>query len=406
LNVRHSSYKLECDIERTGSLQEAAAEHLTAVFLEAEERRQAMPDAKWDRIYRPRIGDLRSSLDWALAKPGRRHIAIALFGAGARLFERLSLLPEGRQYADRIVDLIDEDTDPAAEALFRRQAGILWREVDRLKALALFQRSAELYRTLSDGRYFGDVLALLGGTYLYLGRHDEARSALEEAETKLKDGAQKKALWNARNDLGTLAHLTNRHIDARRYFSSARELAKSLKDPLREGIVILNLGDVEFAEGALDRAIIRAEEAVTLLSSALPSYRLRPLVNLATYYALAGDLRRSRINAEAALALARTEGGYWLRLCLQVFALHFARIGIYADAARLIGFVDRQFARSGDAKQRQEQQVRDVLFSALREHLSQDSVSIWSDEGAQWAESQAVEQVNNNLSRAQDLAAD
>jgi hypothetical protein len=220
---------------------------------------------------------------------------------------------------------------------------------------------------------------------------------LREAEKLLSITDQSKALWNVFNGLGILAFKQGMPSEAMHYFAHARDLAGLLNDALREYIVVLNIGELEFGQGALDRAIERANEAADGLSAAPPSYRLRPLVNLAIYEALAGNLRRARRAAKEALPLAAAEGGHWLRLCLQTWAFLAAQGGRHVDAARLLGFVDLQCLKIGEARDASEQQLYDRLIRKLKENMTLDSIEVWRGEGAVWTEAQAVKCVHERL---------
>lgn len=390
-------HRIAVPIEPTGLPEEQFALYMTALFLRADDERQRMPDTDWDKLYLPRLDDLRTALAWSFAEPGRRHIAIALAGASGRIWERASRLPEGRQYLDRAVELLDDYTRLGAEAKLLRYAGTLWREADRPKALSLLECAAKLYRQLGATDALGGTLGLIGDTRYYLGQYEPARMALEEAYKILRVTVNTKAIFNVINGLGAIAAADEDIGKAQDYYVSARELARLLEDPLREYIIVLNMADLEFCSGAADRAIQRTREAERGLASSPDTYRLRPWTNLATYCALEAQWPEARAYARSALELCRNEGGYWLRLCLQVWALLAARDGRNTEAARLIGFVDGQFARFGDARQRPEQRLYDAVVTLLRRTLAPESLAIWMREGAVWSEARAVDFVTSEL---------
>jgi DNA-binding winged helix-turn-helix (wHTH) protein len=296
-------YRLAEPVERPGSVDELRARYLTQMLREGEEDRQRMKDAEWDERYRPHLPDVRTALDWAFERPGRAEFAIALAGAAARLFQRASQVPAGRVYADRAIALLDDDALPADAAWLLHQAGMLIRESDRQRSLALFQRAEAIYRRLGDKRRLGSIRALIGGALLFLGQHDAARAALLESEKLLEMSVQTKALCNLQNDIGLLYMLTGAPREAARYFGMARDLARMLEDWLREGVILINLGELEFIQGATDRAILRAEEAARILRFAPSTYPAWPIVNLATYCALSSNMARARECAADALRM-------------------------------------------------------------------------------------------------------
>jgi DNA-binding winged helix-turn-helix (wHTH) protein len=399
--VHGVGYQLGHDAEPLATPEEAHAIYLTRLFLRASDERQRMRDVDWDRIYLPRIDEVRAALDWTLARPERKHLAIGLAGASARLWERLSLLPEGRRYLDRAEELIDEDIRPAAAARVLYQHGLLWREADRPRSLTHCQRSAAIYRKLNDKRNLGDVLGVIGDAHLFLGQLENARAALQESEKLLSVSDQSKALWNVLNGLGLLASMSGRPKEAMHHFGLARDLARMLEDSLREYIIVLNIGELEFGEGAIDRAIERAREAARGLQSAPITYRVRPIVNLATYEALQGNVRQAREHAKDVLPLLADEGGYWLRLCLLVWAFLAADSGRHADAGRLLGFIEQQSVRFGETRQKPEQQLSERLWQKLGEGLTPESIRVWCAEGAAWREDQAVKYVLETLTNSE-----
>jgi predicted ATPase/DNA-binding winged helix-turn-helix (wHTH) protein len=368
------------------------ARYFIDFFEGADDAWEVMPDGEWLRVYAPNIDNIRAALDAALDERGREAFAVALAGAVGRLWERLSLLPEGRRYLDQAVDLIDALTVPADAARALRFAGLLWYSSDRLRSLALFQRSAALYRQLEDSPKLGSVLSMIGGALLYLGRFAEAKDALVEARRILRGGEQAKSCNNVMNMLGSLALLTNELEEASRYYAAARDLAQTLADPIRENLILVNLGLIEFRLGAIDRAIESTREAAVGLRTAnyLP-YLAPSLVNLGAYLAIRGDRNEARVTAEEALTLLRDEGGHWLRLCMQLWALLGALDGRYVAAARLIGWVDADYMRSGEVREPLEQKVLELLSKLLLDKYRPDDLAVWASDGAAWSTKRALE---------------
>jgi tetratricopeptide (TPR) repeat protein len=391
--------RLTCSVEPLDSPEELHARYLAALFTRAEIERQTMCDAEWDRKYAPRLDEIREMLAWSLAERGRRMIAIDLFGATARLFERLGLLTEARDYVDRVVALLDGDVPPESEACLMRFGGILWREDDHPRSLEMFQRSLALYRQLDDASDsdIGALLGLIGGVQVYLGKYDDAQENLEQSVKILSKTGLKKNLWNTFNSLGSLCEIRNMPKEAKNYFDHAVDIAVSLDDTLRKNLVVVNIAEMEFNYGIADRALIRCEEAAEGLQAAPRAYRVRPLVNLATYHAVLGNFREAFLYVGQALPLTTDDGGYWRRLCLQVWAFLAVQCGLFAHGARMIGFVDHQLLRFGEVRQKPEQRLYDQLSESLRAGLSQDSIEVWASEGARWTEAQAREFVDRHV---------
>jgi|HubBroStandDraft_1064217.scaffolds.fasta_scaffold00007_2 predicted ATPase/DNA-binding winged helix-turn-helix (wHTH) protein len=379
-------------------IAERLVRYYIALFERAELAWETMPDNDWLAVNRPEIDNIRAALDWALAAPARRQIAIALAGSTSRLWERSALLAEGRKYLDRSVALIDDHTPPTDAARVLRYAAALWRSTDRRRAAELMKRSTELYRAVGDMLSYAAALAGLGGIRLYLGHREEAAAALSEAKGLLEGSTRIKSLSNVVNDLGTVALMAGDLPEARRHYLMARDLAHALRDELREGLGLVNLGEVEFQIGAIDRAIAFAKDAVrSLRSNNHRSFQLSALVNLASYQLIVGDRVAARGSALEALPLAREEGGRGLRLCVQVFALLAAHDGLHAEAAQLAGFVDASYAASGEVREPTEQRIDAELATILKLNCRAVDLQVWIEDASGWSEERIVELIENKI---------
>jgi predicted ATPase/DNA-binding winged helix-turn-helix (wHTH) protein len=382
-------------------IAERLVRYYIPLFERAELAWETMPDGDWLAAYRPEIDNVRAALDWALGDPTRRQLAIALAGSTSRLWERSALLAEGRRYLDQAVALIDDRTPPTDAARVLRYAAGLWRAADRHRCAELMQRSAELYRSVGDMVSYGAALGGVGGVWLYLGRYQDAASALSEAKALLEGSDRMKSLSNAVNDLGTVALLAGNLAEARRNYLAARNLAFGVRDHLREWVTLINLGEVEFRMGAIDRAIAFANEALcSLRSNNHRSFQLPALVNLASYQLIGGDREAARASALEALPLAGEERGSWLRRCAQVFALLAAQDGFYAEAAQLAGFVDASYAASGEVREPTDQRVEADLAALLTLNCRAVDQQIWAEDASSWSEQRVVEFISNKIAGA------
>jgi len=266
------------------AIAERHARYFTELFDRAYEAWETTPDAVWLGIHAPEIDNVRAALDWAVADQRRSEIAIGLAGAAALLWDKLSLVAEGRRYVDRSEKLIGDETPLAVAARLMKQVGGLWHSTDRPRALTLLERSAALYRQFDDRLNLGTTLATLGGVLAFLGRHADAKAALSEAREILSPSNRRKSLFNVMNSLGFLALFMNDAVGARTHFGRALELAKAQNDATRQTQILVNLAEVEFGLGDVDRAVELGQEAVTRLRLVGgQSYLGWGLVNLASY---------------------------------------------------------------------------------------------------------------------------
>jgi predicted ATPase len=382
-------------------IAERHARYYTGLFEKADLAWETMPDAEWLALYGPEIDNGRAALDWALEQPDRLPIAVALAGTVALLWERLNLPVEGRTYLDPLVLRLDDKMPTLDSARLLKQAGMLWRRSERLRALALTERAVQLYRQTDDKPGLGAALGFAGGDYVFLGRYDEAKAALAEAQTLLAGSDRIKSSLRVTINLSSLAQRESRIDDAKSALLAARDLARTLKDPLREYIVINNLAVIDFDLGSLAQAAEHFRDAASGFRSIdQPAYLGPALVNLAACLALQGADAEARVQATEALALTRVDGGTWLRLCLERWAFLAVRAGQYAEAARLLGFVEAGYARSGEVRVVLSQRICEETTRLLAAHCRADDLRAWAEDGACWSEEQAADFAVRRLTEA------
>jgi predicted ATPase len=393
-------------LEENGEAETIADLHIgyfEALFDPADESWETTPDAEWLRKYRLEIDNVRVALDRALEKPERTQQGIALCGATGRLWYMLSLVPEGRRYCEKFIALIDGNTLAGHGGRLLKRSAMLWRFADRQRGVALMEQSAALYRQVEDPANLGSVLGLLGGDYYYLGRRAEAKAVLDQARELLSGSNRVKSQINVMTDLGNLALAMNETDEALRYYTTACDLARQAKDIIRETTTTFNLGEAAFRRGAIDEAIEYAREAASGLRSAGQVARCGPpLSNLATYLIFRGDLAEARTHATEALLLLVEEGGHWLRLGLQQWALLGALAGRHAEAAQLVGWVDAEYGRTGEIREPTEQRVYDFLLTVFAENLAPESIQSFAAEGARWSEDRAVDFTSRRIVSPED----
>jgi tetratricopeptide (TPR) repeat protein len=395
--VYRVGYRLGCEAEPLYTAAEQYCRYLISYLLEGDRARDSMTDGEWDAKYLPLSDDITISLDWALERVGRKHIAIALAGVSGRIWERSGNAGIGRMYVERCVTLADPSTKQVDTARLMYCGGLLIRDTDRRQALEYFGRSVVIYRQRCDIWNLGSSLAMLGETQLYLGDYALAKANLEEARKILIATDRFKHLWTALNNLGILSNMSGDKKEALYYFDLARDLGRNMKDDLREFLILMNIAELDFSGGAIDRAIDRAQEARRGLRFAPVSFRSRPVINLAIYEATRTSTARARAYAEEALKMMNTDEGYWLRLLLLVWSFVAAKEGQHSVSARLYGFVSEQFARFGETWQLPEATLRDSIIKLLSENLPADSLEIWRQEGSRWSAARAVEYVKDYL---------
>lgn len=370
----------------------AHAAYFTARFKQAEIEFETMPDDAWRAAYRADLENLRVARDWLLGLPTRAELAVAFFSAAAPLWLRVGLGAEVRDAVDTVVQFTPYDIPVRDRARMLRVAGMLWRPMNRSRALLLTQQAADLFRQVDDSMGLGMTLASVGEDQNYFGRFEVARSALSEARGILAPSQSLKSKFRAINEYGICCLHTGDPETANKYFGEARSCARQLGDIVREAIALLNLGEVEFRLGAIDHAISLAGQATALLKTTdQRSILAWPLLNSAGYNLVLGNLESARVSASEALPLIKATGGYWLRICLQIWALIATMDGHFYEAAQVFGFISADYARTGEDRQILMLEIDDRIKTRLQSSLSPAEIARATRQGERWQASDAAE---------------
>ncbi|HVJ52090.1 MAG TPA: winged helix-turn-helix domain-containing protein [Aliidongia sp.] len=383
---------------QTGRVAERHAQFFADLFDRAYEVRETTPDTAWLKLYRPELDNVRSALDWALADVARAEIAIALAGSAAQLWYRLSLFPEGRRYADAAAMLVPIDQPSSIYARLLREVGRLWYTSDRWRGIISYQRSAEIYRQLGDAANQATMLCRVGDLLVALGRHAEAETTLLEAQKIMESASEKSSPLEFYIVLGFYYHNAGTPLKARDFFLRALELTKRGGSFLWRLRVLSNLAEVELSLGNIERAVELGQEVVSSVRAMDRPLRLGIcLINLASY--LVGHHRplEARQAAREGFLLVREEGGPPLSACLQLWALLIAIAGRGREAAKIGGFVDKDYLATGEWRQPTERMIYERLMDRLNSTLSAADLAECVDEGASWSEEEAVAFVQREI---------
>jgi predicted ATPase/DNA-binding winged helix-turn-helix (wHTH) protein len=189
----HAVEQLENSGEST-AIAERHARFFVELFDRAYDEWETMPNTIWLASYGSEIDNVRAGLEWALADAKHARLAVAIAGVAVGLCDFLSLIPEGRRYLDRTVNLINPETSGTAAARLLHHGGRLWLNADRPRALGLIERSADIYRQSGDKIELAQALTTISGLFTFGGRYTEAKTMLEEAKDMLSASGHTKSL--------------------------------------------------------------------------------------------------------------------------------------------------------------------------------------------------------------------
>ena len=377
------------------AVAELHARHFANVFEAAFVDWETTPDAEWIARYRPELDNLRAALDWALAEPARKPVALALGSGGPLLFHALSLVGEGRQYFEKLVALIDPTTPPAVAASVLRHAIIFWNVIPEPIVLAYIERAAILYREQGDRPNLGIALSSLGFLYGGQGQYERAKSILAEASELIGNSNLKKARIELNRYLALTAMYMNEIAEGRVYIARAVDIARGINS-FRESMCLNSWAVLENVAGNHDRAIEIIRQAVAC-GRATPGIPLAtPLHTLALSLLLRNELEEARNCFEEAFSLLFQGGSFSFRY-FPGLALLVALEGQLREAALLIGFVDAERIRRGQPQTRSE--VRDYreLLTLLEKGLPSSDRKALTAQGARWDMAEATEFVSARL---------
>ena len=215
------------------------AEYHRDLFERAHAEWQAQPTAEWLGTYGPRLGDVRTALDWAFAPEGDAALGVALTIAAVPLWFQLSLLGECRARVERALSTLTAMADRDARRELQLQAALGWSLMcttgPARETGAAWTTALQLAEGLQDTDY---QLRALWGLWAGHVNNGEFRQALQLAErfatvaTKARDPAD--PLIGERM-MGAALHFLGEQTRARGHIE--RMLERYVGPPTRSDVV-------------------------------------------------------------------------------------------------------------------------------------------------------------------------
>jgi predicted ATPase/class 3 adenylate cyclase len=333
----------------------------------------------------------RAALTWALTHGNDGVLGGAIAGALGGLWANAGLTVEGRYWISLALERVSEAEQPQIAARLWYALSYLSSGKRRHDAA---ERAMQLYASVGDARWTARAQRYLAFALLQMGRLDEAKAAIEQALAAARASGDK---VNVARCLDAQANIAGDRGDvraARALFAQALAAFKVLGDESRTAIVLLNLAELEFADGHPEQALRAVSEALEIhLHGKNAAYIASGHTNSAAYRIALGDLSAARDSAREGLRLARqVRREPSIAIALQHLALLAGLGGDAQRGAQLLGYVDAQYSALGAQREPTEQWGYDKLMTALRETLSADEIARLAADGAAWSEDQAVEE--------------
>jgi tetratricopeptide (TPR) repeat protein len=336
------------------------------------------------------LDNYRAILEWALKDGHDLALGGSVGGALSWLWFNGGLAVEGRYWIGLAQAGLDESMHPQVAAR-------LWRALGNLssgqRAHDCAQRALALYQSVGDEKGQACALDILAFSLFQMGKLQEASEVSSRALAAMRTLGHK---WEIADCLNTQASIQLARGDfgaAREVFAQALAAYKALGNEAGTAEVLGNLAELEFGDGQIEQALRWAGEALEIQSRGKNARGLAlSYLNIAAYRIALGDVDGARESARDGLRWARqAQYAYFIAIALQHIGLLLALRGDVNDAARLIGYVDRQYKELGLKREATETWGYEKLMAALHEQLSEAEIEKLAAERAAWPEDQAVE---------------
>lgn len=336
------------------------------------------------------LDNYRAALQWSLTQNHDDAIGGALAGALGYLWRFGGLAGEGRAWIALALGRVSEVKHPhIAARLWRAQANLSSGK-GRLEAA---ERALVLYESTENDLGAAWTRRELAYGHYQMGHLEEAEKINAQALETFAELGDNGGIAEA---LGGLAGIARSRGDTRRardLYSQAVAAYALLGDEVGIG-VLGNIAELEFQEGHHAEAVRLATKLLDIIQR---EGNLRQLaiahINLAAYRIATNDLDGSRDSARQGLRCAQeVQDSFGIAVLLQHLAVIAAQRADGKRAARLLGYVDAQFAALGYQRETTEQWTYNKLMTLLRQALTETEIKDLAAQGVALSEDQALEE--------------
>jgi non-specific serine/threonine protein kinase len=208
--------------------------------------------------------NLRAALGWTLE---RQDIPAALRMAGALgwFWNLRGYFSEGRAWLERVMAVVPPGERTQARALVLNWAGVLaFRQGDIVRAAALLDESAGIFRDVGDSGGLAYALVVLGLVVLYQGDPARARQLLEESVARFRADDNTWGVALALRNLGEVATTEGDLATRRALLEESVRLVREVGDNWGLALALNNAGDVVRGQGDAGQAAHLFAESLAL----------------------------------------------------------------------------------------------------------------------------------------------
>ena len=364
-------------------------QHFRDRFQCALEDWMALSDVDWDAAYAGERDHVRAALDWSFSTEGDPETGVALAANSGPGWLVWSLRMEGLQRLEAALVRCSRQTAARTQARLWLWVGVLRQFRSMAGSVRALRRAVTLHRRLDDTFGTGYALIRLAGGIARGGRPRLARRALDAARPLVEAcGSTLTAPYFhissfIRKSTGDLEGARDDCVNALEFYQAAGAERSALE---MRG----SLADTLWALGALDAALVAFREIVAQMRASASTTKLALGVNLTNLAGVLTELGRLDEALEVAREglPARRDAGYVFG-ALDHLALRAALAGRLAEAARLAGYADSNYATGKSPRQPNEARARARLQRLLLDQADAHDLQRALVEGARMSEDEA-----------------
>jgi predicted ATPase/class 3 adenylate cyclase len=341
----------------------------------------------WMAQVRLDLENYRAAIEWGLS--GDAYAEAAEIVAGLRWWWTVRARSEGRMLLIRAAATLTDDVPDRIRGLLALTGAPL----QNTRAQGA-NSAAEAAYLLAGGVYgLGRAEALIfqGTAFGREGRIAESLAFFEEALTAARATRAPRLIGWALTQAAYFMCAAGDRGRARALFDEAAVSLRRCNDLWQLASLQANKAELLFAEGDLEGALECAREAEVVYRERGAAGDLSAaLLNAAAYLLALTRLDEAWTAARESLELALREDSALAALSLGHLAHIAAGTGNPVPAARLFGYVDAAFAKSGNVREPTEQQGYDRALELIRATLPEDRIRALMTEGAAMERAAAV----------------
>lgn len=385
--IRQYSREKFLETEEVETIRDRHLDFYTRLAETAEEGLRGPEQLTWRIRIDSESDNLRSALDWGLAR--NPDSALRIVGNMPGYWSPMGYSVEGFRWTQQALQRVEAAPLPAGMASERRLAarakalgglaGLYISLGDQANGQRIAEESVALYRQIIDGRGLASALGVLAMTLEFQGERARAEVLLQESIALARAAQDTYTLCFALNNLARVAAVLHGDLDtAGGYLEEAARRANEAGFHWLAAVSVGHLGSLAIYRKDFDEARRRLEESI------LAFQELGANFNVLLQKSDLAHLERQHGDPQLALALYReTIVGFRdvgqngaVAHQLECFAFIAEARGQLARAAQLLGAAEALREKAGTPMRPDERPDYDQHVAAVRQRLGPDSFRV------------------------------